>query len=270
MPFKEFPGTSVGLPPRNYGKGRPNGKLIWIVWHTTQGSEGKLSAENGNAYDARRTDGTSTHVFVDANSVVQEVNSGDRAYAALAVANNRGYQVELCARAEQTAAQWRDAASAPMLELAAQHVARVCIKHDIPPRWLTKADVDARRPGFLTHKNVTDWLAGTHVDPGPNFPKAWMADRVAYWVKQYTQPPSKPPAKSAPPKPAAQTGEVTMRVIQKRGDDRRWKTDGFGREHIKTMADVADLEAVFGKTVSVNNLEAFGPEVTTAVTPEKQ
>src|SRR5690349_24153657 len=99
MPFKEFAGATPGLPPRSYSTGRPYGPLIWIVWHTTQGSETLRSAEDGNAYDARRTDGTSTHVFIDANSVVQEVNSGDRAHAALTVANNRGYQIELCGRA---------------------------------------------------------------------------------------------------------------------------------------------------------------------------
>jgi hypothetical protein len=256
MPYKEFTGASVGLAPKGMGAGRPYGPLIWIVWHTTEGSEGLRSAEDGNSYDARRTDGTSTHVFVDANSVVQEVNSGDRAWAALSVANNRGYQIELCARAAQTPAQWADVYSGPMLELAAQHAARVCIKHNIPPRWLTAADVAARRPGFLTHKNVTQWLEGTHVDPGPNFPAAWMANRVSRWIGIYTHPVPDPT-----PIPALPTGEVTMKVIQKRGEDARWKTDGFGREHVKTMAAVADLEAAFGKTVVVTDLDAFGPEV---------
>jgi hypothetical protein len=267
MPYKEFPGTVVGKAPRAYGKGRPNGPLIWIIWHTTEGSEGPQSAEDGNAYDARRTDGTSTHVFVDANSVVQEVNSGDRAWAALAVGNSRGYQVELCGRAAQTPAQWIDGVSGPMLELAAQHVARVCIKHGIPPRWLTEADVKARRKGFLTHKNVTQWLAGTHVDPGPNFPYAWMVGRVAHWIAAYTRPAPPPaPPVTAPPAPST---EVTMKLIQKKGEDARWKTDGFGREYIKTMEEVATLEAVFGKTVLVADLAPFGPEVQTVGTVPK-
>lgn len=264
MVYKEFPGTVVGKPPRSYSQGRPNGPLIWIVWHTTEGSEGPQSAEDGNAYDARRTDGTSTHVFIDTNSTVQEVNSGDRAHTALAVANNRGYQIELCGRASQTSAQWLDANSAPMLELAAQHVARVCIKHSIPPRWLTQADVNARKPGFLTHKNVTQWLAGTHVDPGPNFPYAWMVARVAYWISVYKRPPSAPvPPTKAPP---ALNMEVTMKLIQKKGESARWKTDGFGREYLKDMDEVRTLEAVFGKTVIVDDLDPFGPEVQTVGT----
>jgi hypothetical protein len=254
MPYKEFPGTSVGLAPRSYGRGRPYGPLIWIVWHSTEGSEGPRSAEDGNAYDARRTDGTSTHVFVDSNSVVQEVNSGDRAWAALSVANNRGYQVELCARASQTGAQWWDAASAPMLELAAQHVAWVCMKHDIPPRWLTKADVDARRKGFLTHKNVTDWLEGTHTDPGPNFPAKWMASRVAYWIKQYTHP--------SPTVPVNPSRRKNM-LVQKSGEDEVWcVVPGVGRYHVTKDAYPSHV-AVYGKQVTGPGVDpaAFGPEI---------
>lgn len=255
MPYKEFPGTAVGLPPRAYGVGRPYGPLIWIVWHTTEGSEGLKSAEDGNAYDARRTDGTSTHVFVDANSVVQEVNSGDRAWAALSVANNRGYQIELCARASQTTAQWFDAASGPMLELAAQHAARVCIKYDIPPRWLTASDVAVRRPGFLTHKNVTDWLEGTHVDPGPNFPAAWMAARVAHWIDVYTKPPARP-APASPPR-------RTAVLVQKAGDPKVWcVVPGIGRYWV-TSETYASHRALYGAPVTGPGVDPadFGPEV---------
>lgn len=260
MPYKEFPGTVVGLPPRSYSPGRPNGPLIWIVWHTTQGSEGLRSAEDGNAYDARRTDGTSTHVFVDANSVVQEVNSSDRAHAALSVANNRGYQIELCAKAEQTVAQWADAYSAPMLELAAQHAARVCIKHKIPPRWLNEADVKARRPGMLTHKNVTDWLAGTHVDPGPNFPAAWMASRVAYWVKVFTP----PPVIVAPPpvEPPAKAWRTAV-LVQKTGEAEVWCiVPGVGRYHV-TKDTIESHRALYGNPATGPGVDPadFGPEI---------
>ncbi len=73
-------------------------------------------------------------------------------------------------------------------------------------------------------------------------------------------PPPKPPVVVTPP--PAPTEEVTMKVIAEKGKPERWKTDGFVREHIKTMDDVAALEAVFGKTVEVSDPEAFGPVVT--------
>jgi hypothetical protein len=76
-----------------------------------------------------------------------------------------------------------------------------------------------------------------------------------------TRPPTTPPTK--PPVPVAQIEEVTMKLIMQKGKPERWKTDGFVREHIKTMAEVAALEAVFGKTVEVADPEAFGPVVTT-------
>lgn len=256
MVYAEFLGTTVGKPPKSYSAGRPYGGLIWIVIHTTEGGEGPDAAENGNAYDARRTDGTSTHVFTDSNSVVQEVNSGDRAHAALAVANNRGYQVEICGTAAQTAAQWKDAASLAELERTAQHCAHVAQKYGIPAKWCTKADVDARRPGFLTHAMVTAWLDGTHTDPGANFPFAWFVGRVAYWRAEY-YPPPKPPV---PPAPVER--KPTM-LVQKTGDPQVWcVVPGVGRYWV-TKDTIASHLAVYGTIATGPGVDPadFGPVI---------
>lgn len=258
MVAPEFPGAVTGKNPRSFSPGRPYGKLIWVIIHSTEGSEDDQAAENGNAYDARRTDGTSTHVFVDRNSVVQEVNSWDRAHAALAVGNNRGYQVELCGRAAQSALQWKDAQSGPALEAAARHVAYVCREYGIPPRWCTKADVDARRPGLLTHAMVTDWLAGTHTDPGKNFPFGWFVGRVGYYLSQFNPPPAPPPT----PVPVVPTkNRRTAMLVQQSGKPEVWcVVPGQGRYWV-TAETYPSHSALYGKPVIVPDPADFGPEI---------
>jgi hypothetical protein len=255
MPSAEFPGSLAGLAPKSYGAGRPYGALIWVVIHTTEGSENPNAAEDGNAYDNRRTDEVSTHVFADANSVVNEVHSADRAWAARAVANNRGYQVEFCGTAAQSIAQWKDANSLPELELGAKHVAYVARKYGIPPRWCTKAQVDAREPGFLTHAMVTEWLEGTHTDPGPNFPFAWFLGRVAYYLSLLDPPPA--PAPVAPKKK-----DTDMALIKLANSSAYYATvPGVGYYHVADMDELTDLTNTYGSATVVKALKNFGKEI---------
>ena len=171
--------TWVG-PPRSYTTGRPR-PIQYVVIHATAGSEGPTSAENGAAYDKTRTDGTSTHIFVDSNSAVREVYDQDQAHAARYHGNAIGVQVEICGSANQTDAQWRDVLSAPTLDRTAQEVAEMCHAHGIPVRRLSVAECRAawyapagQRPkGIVGHVDVTKAYPednGTHWDPGPDFP----------------------------------------------------------------------------------------------------
>jgi len=168
-------------PPRSYTVGRPR-DIRFIVLHDTEGSEGPDSAENGAAYDKRRTDGVSTHYFTDsAGPALQEVADRDQAHAALYHGNAIGIQIEICGRASQTRAQWLDAASRPTLETTAALVAHLCQAHDIPPVRLTTAQCRAawyatpssRPKGIVDHGTVTKAFpedGGTHTDVGSNFP----------------------------------------------------------------------------------------------------
>jgi hypothetical protein len=130
------------VPPRAYGTGRDGKAVRYIVIHYTAGAERSTSAEDGAANDQHRTDGTSTHYFVDSDSVVQCVLTSNRGNAARAKGNRLGIQYELCGTA-QTRAQWLDAASLPTLRNAAKQVARDCRKYDIPVRRLSV--VETRR-----------------------------------------------------------------------------------------------------------------------------
>lgn len=161
------------VPPRSWSSGRAAGQPTVIVIHTTEGSEHALSAEDGAAYDARRTDGTSTHYFHDENSTIQCVRTTDRAHTARANGNRIGIHHELCGRAGQGVTGWADASSQGELRQAAKQAARDARKWDIPVRHLTRAQLADGQKGFCGHVDITYAFPqddGTHTDPGPNFP----------------------------------------------------------------------------------------------------
>lgn len=152
-----------------------------IVIHTTEGSEGPTSAEDGAAYDARRTDGTSTHFFHDSNTTVQCVRTADIAHAARRQGNLRGIQHELCGRAGQGLTGWADATSQGTVAQAAKQCARDARKWNIPVRHLTVAQVADGTKGFCGHWDITRAFPqdqGTHTDPGPTFGWTQFLDMV--------------------------------------------------------------------------------------------
>jgi N-acetyl-anhydromuramyl-L-alanine amidase AmpD len=152
-----------------------------IVIHTTEGSEGPSSAEDGAAYDQRRTDGTSTHFFHDSDSTVQCVRTEDIAHAARHEGNLRGIQHELCGSAYQGSVGWADSVSQGTLRQAARQCARDAKKWGIPVRKLTVAQVADGVKGFCGHVEITYAFPqdnGTHTDPGPTFPWADFLDMV--------------------------------------------------------------------------------------------
>jgi N-acetyl-anhydromuramyl-L-alanine amidase AmpD len=194
---KEFPQYRWSTP-KSWTSGRKAGQPSVIFIHTTEGSEGRASAEDGAAYDARRTDGTSTHFFVDQDSTVQEVLTSDEAHAARSHGNDVGIQIEVCGKAGQSVAQWADAASAGAIE----QCARLCValrkkygKTRFPLVNLTPAQLRAGQHGFAEHKDATlAWAAdgGTHEDPGPNFPWSKLFARIKQIEAPIPAPP-KPP-----------------------------------------------------------------------------
>lgn len=166
------------MPPKSWTKANRLYVQL-IVMHTTEGSAHGQSAEDGAAYDQRRTDGTSSHYFVDCTSVVQCVRTSDQAHTARSQGNRRGIQYELCGRAGSQ--DWQSAYSQAMLARAAKQAARDARKWDIPVRHLTVAEVRDGAKGFCGHYDITRAFpadGGTHTDPGPNFPWSQFLDMV--------------------------------------------------------------------------------------------
>lgn len=168
------------VPPASYSPGRPSGKPRFIVIHTTEGSSHDQSAEDGAAYDARRDDGTSTHYFVDRNTVIHCVRTTDRAHTAGPTGNLFGIQYELCAKASYGTAWWTGGSYAlGMLRLAAKQAARDAKKYGIPVKKITPADLRAGGRGFVGHADVTyAWGEVDHTDPGPSFPWSMFLQMV--------------------------------------------------------------------------------------------
>lgn len=169
--------------PNSWTPGRYNNrKPQLIVIHTTEGHEGFTAAEDGAAYDARRTDGTSTHYFHDPNSTIQCVLTKDTAHHARTHGNRIGIGHEHCGTAGQTVQQWDDSNSNAILRRGAKQAARDAKKWgfsltDI--RRLSTAEVraayysNANLKGFCGHVDITYAFPedeGTHTDPGKNFP----------------------------------------------------------------------------------------------------
>lgn len=172
--------------PAAFGVGRRGWPAVprVLVVHHTAGAERNTSAEDGAAYDARRTDGTSCHYFIDSNSVVQCVLTKDRANSAHFNGNTIGIQYELCGTL-QTRAQWLDAVSDATITNAARQMARDCRRYGIPVRKLSAAQVAAGEWGICGHADVTYAFpqdGGSHTDPGPHFPWDVLISRVAAFL----------------------------------------------------------------------------------------
>lgn len=176
--------------PASYTKGRTRA-IQFVTLHYTAGSEGPTSAESGAHYDKIRTDGTSTHYFVDSEGpALQEVPDGDRSHAARFHGNEVGVHIEICGY-RQTRAQWLDEVSQLTLRTTAWLVATLIKRHGLAFTRLTAeqtraayyAPMGQRPTGINDHYACTVAFpedGGDHEDVGAEFP--W--DVFMGWVQE--------------------------------------------------------------------------------------
>jgi hypothetical protein len=152
-------------PPRWYGNTRTS--KTYIAIHSTENS---ASAEAEADYAQRRDDSTSSHYYVDANSIVQSLDTDLRAFhAGSRSGNDKAIAYELTGRAAWSRSQWLGAVAWPLL---ATQIRLDCAAHNIVPRDLSVAQIQAGSlTGIITHNEMRLAWGGTdHTDPGPNFP----------------------------------------------------------------------------------------------------
>ena len=155
----------------------------WVVMHSAETAERPDTAEALGNYAATMSDGrvASWHYAIDCDSIVQCVDEQHISFCAPGT-NERGIQIELAGRARQSEAEWLDEYGVAMLELAANLVAVICIRWDIPVRFIDAAGLLAGERGITTHAEVTRGPGKgrtNHYDPGPHFPMERFLDMIA-------------------------------------------------------------------------------------------
>lgn len=257
------------IPPKSWTNANRE-RVQLIIIHDTEGSSHAQSAEDGAAYDARRPDGTSTHYFVDNDSVVQCVRTADQAHTARSQGNRRGIQYELCARASFSRARWLDMDyGLPMLRRAAKQAARDCRKWDIPARKLSAGQVADGVKGFCGHADITKAFPqdnGSHTDPGPNFPWDVFIDLVQDEIapREWSDMASKDEIKAAMREVLAEQG--TKEVLEGAAG-RGWHDQKLGRSNV-TAAQV--LQSLQGVPATLGTLAAYASLEASEIPPTAQ
>jgi N-acetylmuramoyl-L-alanine amidase len=172
--------------PGRGGTRQRTGPTLWVVWHTSQGGEGDVSAEGLAAFiRSPATDGNvaSYQVIFDTDRVLEIMPPEMRANHA-GGANDKGVGGCVPGRAEQTRAQWLDATTAQYLEQGCQWAADMCHRYDIPPVQINPGQMQAGVKGIVDHNTVRlAFGQTTHTDCGPNFPWDVVMPRIAELVK---------------------------------------------------------------------------------------
>lgn len=166
-------------PPRSYkrdGSGRPvTSAKKYITIHNTSNT---ATAEGEASYAKRRTDGTSSHYYVDSDSIVQSMDTSWCAgHVGSSQGNTYGISYEITGVNGWTRATWL---SNVAWEPLARQIAIDCKQFGIPVRLLTIAEMrGGTAKGFITHDMARQAWGGTdHTDPGPGFPMDHLLARV--------------------------------------------------------------------------------------------
>lgn len=150
-----------------------------VVIHTMESPEiPKTARAVANWFAGPSAPQASAHYCVGPDETIQCVDEAAVAWHAPGV-NTVAIGIELTGRASQTIAQWADAESLAVLERAAQLVAEICARWNIPIARLSVANLIQKKRGICGHYDVTmAFHKSTHTDPGPNFPWEKFLARV--------------------------------------------------------------------------------------------
>lgn len=149
-----------------------NRSIDLIVIHTMEAGEYSNTAENVAAWFAGpNAPIASCHYCIDCDSIVQCVKDEDIAYHCKG-SNDNSIGFEHAGYAKQTDKEWHDDYSKKMLELSSELCAKLCIKHNIPVKFIDAVGLINKERGITTHAEVTKAhnISGGHSDPGKNFP----------------------------------------------------------------------------------------------------
>lgn len=172
-PTPGAPLTRKKIASPNYS-GRGGSSVRLIVLHTAEGA--RTIEELGNFF-ASPSAGVSSHTGADdtPNTIGEYVQRGNKAWTA-SNANSVAVQIELCAFAAWTTAEWNRHPT--MIENAARWVAEEAAAFGIPITKLSPSAAQGSGRGVCQHNDLGAW-GGGHWDCGSGFP----IDRVIEMAK---------------------------------------------------------------------------------------
>jgi hypothetical protein len=157
------------------------GPNIWLVIHTSEGSEGATSAEalaSFQTFPATATNLASYHYVFDTDRVLPCVPDDIVAYSA-AGGNSQGIHGCFPGKAGQTREQWLDPVSRAMIWQCALWLCDKSVEHGIPLRLINQFDVARYYSGVCDHKAISDaFKKSSHWDVGPGFPWDVLFDDI--------------------------------------------------------------------------------------------
>lgn len=235
------------IPGVPYVQGRNNyedsdGRKYGIAIHNTSND---ASDTQEASYATRRTDGTSSHLYVDHDSVTQSLDTAARAgHAGSWQGNDHAISVEITGANGWTRDRWLRSVAWDKLGAALAHV----IRHHWPDgsfkvrrATVTEMKSNPKVKAFYGHDDMRRaWDGTTHTDPGPNFP--W--DRLFQAVNNALNPPKKEPS-------------MDLKEIAHAVNDFRWPADGKTLySHSRDAADAA-RKLLEGQAVILAELKAI-------------
>lgn len=160
-------------PPAEYGETSYRKRYV-IIHNTSNDASDTTEAD----YAQRRTDGTSSHYYADADSITQSLRTEYGAnHVGSATGNRHGISYEITGANAKPRAWWMSNVAWPLL---ARQIARDCRKWSIRPALMSIEEMrDGKSTGIATHDMARRaWGGTTHTDPGPNFPLDYLISLV--------------------------------------------------------------------------------------------
>ncbi|MDP9167759.1 MAG: N-acetylmuramoyl-L-alanine amidase [Actinomycetota bacterium] len=147
----------------------PNGTITRIVVHGTVSPCQSGGARSVASYFQSPNAGGLAHYVVDPAEIIQCCHEDTACWHA--PPNHGSIGVELCDPQTGPGGRWGDQPHLHMLHLAAQLVADLCKRHNLPVKYVDAAGLLRGETGITTHADVSQaWHQSDHTDPGPDFP----------------------------------------------------------------------------------------------------
>lgn len=160
---------------------RPTGQIWWIVMHDTEGG----TAQGVALYFSGSNSGGSAHLVVDDNACYRCLDNNEIPWGAPG-ANYHGFHIEQCGFAKWSRTIWSKTHRKQLMR-AAYKTAFHCAKFNIPVIFVTAPDLKKNKPGITTHLECTRAFGGSHVDPGPGWPKWLFMQLTKTYYRQLTK-----------------------------------------------------------------------------------